>query len=140
MMELSNYKFTLDQIRETDMVAYLATLGFQPEEIKKHGTDYWYLSPLRNESEASFHVNTLTNEWYDFPEAAGGNLVDFCLRFHGCTIRELLAKFNLDFSPYQLPVFKPDLHEGLLNEHNKLTVTSERPIYAYPLKNYLHER
>jgi len=110
------------------------------KKIRKMGTDYWYLSPLRNEDEASFHVNNAENEWYDFPLAAGGNLVDFCLRYHGCSILELLEKFNADLSLQHLPVFDPDLHEGRVGKESKLLVTSVRILYAYPLKNYLHER
>lgn len=141
-MNVQQEGFSLDRIRETDMVAYLSSLGYEPvpKGIKKNGTDYWYLSPLRNEGEASFHVNTLKNTWYDFPEATGGNIVDFCLRYHHCSIRELLDKFNADFSPHQLPVFQPELHEGLAGNDSKLVVTDERQLYAYPLKNYLHER
>ena len=37
---------------------------------------YWYLSPLRNERTPSFKVNDRINEWYDFGEATGGDLVE----------------------------------------------------------------
>lgn len=128
------------RIRETDMVGYLARLGHEPVEIRKNGTDHWYLSPLRTEGEASFHVNRLTNEWYDFPLATGGNLVDFCLWYHSCSIRELLERFNADLSHLSLPVFDANLHEGRVAKESKLWVTDVRPLYSYPLKNYLHER
>lgn len=127
-------------IRETDMVGYLAKLGFEPEGIRKNGTDYWYLSPLRDESTASFHVDAVTNAWYDFGLMAGGNMVDFCLRYYKCSIPELLAKFNADVSSEQLTVFDAGLHEGRVGKESKLLVTEVRPLYAYPLKNYLHER
>ncbi|MDO3641348.1 toprim domain-containing protein [Mucilaginibacter sp. L3T2-6] len=140
MERFGNDLFSLAGIRETDMVGYLAKLGFKPEAIKKKGTDYWYLSPLRNESTASFHVDTVSNSWYDFGLMAGGNMVDFCLRFYGCSIPELLVKFNADFSVVTLPVFDAGLHEGRVSEESKLVVTDVRPLYAYPLKNYLHER
>lgn len=122
------------------MVTYLDQLGYQPEKIRKNGTDHWYLSPLRDESTASFHVDAVTNAWYDFGLMAGGNMVDFCLRYYQCAIPDLLAKFNVDFSPHQLPVFDAALHEGRASKESKLLVTEVRPIYAYPLKNYLHER
>ncbi|MBW4888913.1 toprim domain-containing protein [Mucilaginibacter sp. HMF5004] len=122
------------------MVAYLATLGFEPAEVKKDGTGYWYLSPLRTEGEASFHINQLTNEWYDFPLATGGNLVDFCLRYYQCGIRDLLEKFNADRPTLSLPVYDPSLHEGRVGKAAKLLVTDVRKLYSYPLKNYLHDR
>jgi DNA primase len=130
----------LAMIRETDMVAYLQSLGYEPAAIKKNGTDYWYLSPLRNECEPSFHVNRATNEWYDFPLAAGGNMVDFCLRYYGCSVGELLLKYDADFSLRGLPVFDSELYGLQVPRASKLVVTEVRNLYAYPLKNYLHER
>lgn len=140
MEQFSNDGFTLDRIREIDMAGYLERLGHSPVVVKKNGTDFWYLSPLRNEGEASFHVNLLTNRWYDFGLAAGGNMVDFCLRYYGCAIRGLADKFNADFAVKPLPVFNSEQHEGRFGPENKLVVTKVRPLYAYPLKNYLHER
>ena len=35
----------------------------------------WYKSPLRNESEASFKVNTTMNSWFDFGVGKGGNII-----------------------------------------------------------------
>ncbi|MES2112717.1 MAG: toprim domain-containing protein [Bacteroidota bacterium] len=140
MQKFGNGLFSLARIRETDMVGYLERLGFEPDTVKKNGADYWYLSPLRNESGASFHVHAVTNSWYDFGLMVGGNMVDFCLRFYGCSIPDLLARFNADFSLEKLPVFDAALHEGRTGKESKLMITHIRPLYAYPLKNYLHER
>lgn len=140
MERFGEHGLSLARIRETDMVGYLAKLGFQPEAIKKNGTDHWYLSPLRNESTASFHVDAVTNSWYDFGLMAGGNMVDFCLRLYDCSIPDLLVKFGADLSPHQLPLFDAALHEGRVGKECKLVVREVRPLYAYPLKNYLHER
>jgi hypothetical protein len=140
IMELQCKSFSLSEIRELDLVAYLETLGFPVAERRKNDTDYWYLSPLGSERTPSFHVNRLTNEWYDFPLAIGGNPVDFCLRFFTCSIPELLARFNGDIVAQQLPVFDPSLHEGRVDERSKLVVKEVRNLYRYALKNYLHER
>jgi hypothetical protein len=140
MEKWNNNLLGLERIKGVDMVDYLETLGYKPTAIRKKGTDYWYRSPLRDEYEASFHVSRVRNEWYDFPLAAGGNLVDFCLRYHQCSIRELLEKFDSDFRAEPLREFNASLYEGRLGGEGKLLVTSTRPIYAYPLKAYLHER
>src|ERR1700761_8063045 len=140
MEKFRNSLFSLADIREIKIVSYLEKLGYEPEKIRKNGTDYWYLSPLRNENEASFHVNDHTNQWYDFSLAAGGNLVDFCLRYHGCSSLELLEKFNANLSLQHLPLFDADLHEGRAGKESKLVVTDVRPLYTYPLKNYLQSR
>jgi hypothetical protein len=133
-------RFSLSRIREIDLVGYLGKLGYQPVRVRKDGTDFWYLSPLRNENEASFHVNQVNNQWYDFALVKGGNTIDFCLLYHKCSIRELLEKFNADQDSLYLPVFDPSLHEGRTGKESKLIVTGVRPLYAFPLKNYLHER
>lgn len=130
----------LARIREIDLAAFLETLGHTVIERRKNDTDHWYLSPLRNERTASFHVDRTTNEWFDFGLMAGGNPVDFCLRYYHCSIPELLERFAVSCPPHQLPRFEQNLHEGRAGEKNKLVVKDVRSLYAYPLKNYLHER
>ncbi|WP_190295354.1 toprim domain-containing protein [Mucilaginibacter rubeus] len=128
-------RMTLDQIKALDMVAWLEGLGFAPVTVKK-GYEYWYRSPLREEAHASFKVNQQLNRWYDFGLAAGGNLVDLGLRYYGCTISELLVRFNDGggVGAQVLHLRKPVVAE------QQLVVTDVRPIFSFPLKNYLHER
>ena len=52
---------TAKQIRIAD---YLHSLGYSP--VKQQGVNLWYKSPLREEAEASFKVNTEREQWYDF--------------------------------------------------------------------------
>lgn len=52
---------TAKQIRIED---YLHTLEHVP--VRRQGVNLWYKSPLREETEASFKVNTEQNQWYDF--------------------------------------------------------------------------
>jgi hypothetical protein len=139
-MDMTNKVFSLSRLRELDLVYLLEMLGHDEVSRKKNDTDYWYLSPLRNEQTASFHINRTANEWYDFGLMAGGNPVDFLLRYHGCSVSELLDKMNVSFSPHQLYLHEPDLHEGRAGVESKLVVRDVRSLYAYPLKNYLHER
>lgn len=137
---MTNEVFTLSGVRKLDLVYLLGILGHEPVARKKNDTDWWYLSPLRNERTASFHINRVSNEWYDFGLAAGGNPVDLLLRYYQCTIPEMLERLNTSFSPHQRYFFESSMPgENVRGEH-KLVVQSVRPIYAYPLKAYLHER
>lgn len=61
---------TAKQIKIAD---YLHSLGFSP--VKQQGINLWYKSPLREETEASFKVNTDRNQWYDFALGKGGNII-----------------------------------------------------------------
>ncbi|BAR51990.1 DNA primase [Tannerella forsythia KS16] len=53
---------------------FLASLGYTP--TKQQGNKLWYISPFRQESHASFKVNTEHNQWYDFGIGKGGNIID----------------------------------------------------------------
>jgi DNA primase len=139
-MDFTNGALSLSRIRETDLAHLLDMLGHETVARKKNDTDYWYLSPLRNERTASFHVDCMTNQWYDFGLAAGGNPVDFLLRYYQCSIPEMLERINASFPPHQLPFFEPVEQVGRKASEDKLMVKDVRPLYSYPLKNYLHER
>ncbi|MFD1166447.1 toprim domain-containing protein [Sphingobacterium daejeonense] len=80
---------SLREIRELDLVEFLANLGHQPSRIRNN--DFWYLSPLRKETQASFKVNRRINRWYDHGLGKGGNLIDFAILYHGCSIGEFLS-------------------------------------------------
>ena len=65
---------TIAEAKQVRIVDFLARLGHHTQHIKSG--QYWYLSPLRNERTPSFKVNDRINEWYDFGEATGGDLVE----------------------------------------------------------------
>jgi hypothetical protein len=129
------------EAKNMDMVDYLSTLGHQPVKIQDN--DYWYLSPLRNEKTASFKVNRKFNVWYDHGQQKGGNLIDFGISFHNCTVSELLQKLEqqspLSFhQPKQLdhPVSFPGA-----GEKEKIVVADTRAgIKLLSLKEYLRFR
>ena len=65
---------TIDEAKRVRIVDFLAQLGHRAQYMKSE--QYWYLSPLRKEVTPSFKVNDRLNEWYDFGEATGGDLVE----------------------------------------------------------------
>ena len=82
-----------EQANQIDLVDYLCALGFSPKKIR--GEDLWYLSPLRQEKEASFKVNKNKNVWYDHGLGRGGSLVDFAKEFYCCDVSEDMQKISL---------------------------------------------
>ena len=74
------------QIRIAD---YLQSLGYTP--VKQQGNSLWYKSPFRQETEASFKVNTDRNLWFDYGLGKGGNIIALA--------EELYAS---DYVPYLL--------------------------------------
>src|SRR3954463_16486244 len=106
---MSNPNISISEARQMDIVEYLEKLGYQPEKIRNN--DYWYLSPLRNEKTASFKVNRKLNAWYDHGIGKGGNIIDFGILYHRCTVSELLQRLQKIDGPFFF--FPPPLLDGL---------------------------
>ena len=64
----------IQEIKMIKLQDFLASLGYTP--TKQQGNKLWYISPFRQESHASFKVNTEHNQWYDFGIGKGGNIID----------------------------------------------------------------
>lgn len=70
----------IQTLKKVPIVDVLAQLGHYPTAYKKANTDLWYLSPVRTEKTASFHVNVPKNVWYDHGLGVGGDIIDLLLR------------------------------------------------------------
>lgn len=103
-----------EEAKEMDMVDYLAGLGYEPLKIRN--VDYWYLSPLRDEKTPSFKINRKLNKWFDHGIGKGGNLIDFAILFHNCSVGEFLQIINRD-SLFQKPISRK--LEEQIKEENK---------------------
>lgn len=140
------------EARAIDLVAYLSDLGFMPQKIS--GSDYWYLSPFREEQTPSFKVDRSRNLWYDHGSGSGGTLIDFGLLFHRCSVQELLerlsAKNSLHFSfhPPVLPAQEQQekaahkvqvLRVELLTDERLLRYVSERQIDSQLAQKYFQQ-
>lgn len=127
----------MDDARDINLVEYLKTLGCEPVKIRNH--DYWYISPLRDERTASFKVNNNINRWYDHGLGTGGNIIDFAILYHRCSVSDLLQQLGSDFSFHQ-----PRLIQSIerLQEvpEPKIIIISNQSITSFSLLRYLHQR
>ncbi|HUZ61069.1 MAG TPA: CHC2 zinc finger domain-containing protein [Hanamia sp.] len=99
-----------EQANQIDLVNYLNSLGYQPQKIR--GSDYWYLSPFRDEKEPSFKINRNKNVWYDHGPGKGGKLIDFAMEFYRCDVSEALQKISF-FHPqnnFKNKLVRPQFH------------------------------
>ncbi|HRN73533.1 MAG TPA: toprim domain-containing protein [Ginsengibacter sp.] len=133
-MSSSEQIFSCTQAREIDIVEYLSGIGYQPEKIR--GNDYWYLSPLRVERTASFKVNRKLNRWYDHAIGKGGDIIDFAILFHNCTVGEFLHSLRNGFSFQQQIISSPIR----LEDADKLIIKEVKPLHSLTLIRYLHSR
>ncbi len=126
-----------EEARQTDLIDYLSKLGYEP--VKVRNCNYWYLSPLREEKTASFKVNTKLNRWYDHGIGKGGNIIDFGLEYHHCTISELLQQLATDFSFHQ-PLLRQSPEQLRENDESKIKIIKEEVLSSFALVHYLRER
>jgi len=137
-----NQHFSRDEMKKIDIVEYLEKTGYQPQKIRNN--DYWYMSPLREEKEASFKVNRRLNVWFDHGTGEGGNFIDFALLYYQCSFKELLEKIesSLFFHPQTPMVQQPltysqDQQKAL---EPKIKVIAAKPLTSPALCRYLQDR
>jgi hypothetical protein len=127
---------SLDEARQIDLVDYLSNLGHTPSKIS--ASDYWYLSPLREEKTPSFKINRKINCWYDHGIGKGGSLIDFAILYHNCTVGEFLRGISGNFSFH--PPTSLSSKERAENTETKIEVVNERTICSLALERYLTHR
>jgi hypothetical protein len=134
--------FSIEELKQIDIVDYLEKLGYQPQKIRNN--DYWYLSPLRDETQPSFKVNRKLNAWYDHGIGKGGNLIDFGILYHHSSLAEVVNKLQdyLSFHQQTLTVQQPLANTQKLSEALEPTikVVAAKPLTHPSLCRYLDDR
>ena len=95
---------TIEEAKSIRIADYMHSLGYSP--VKQQGINLWYKSPFREESEASFKVNTEREKWYDFGLGKGGNIIALAAHLYACLLYTSIPL------PVPFPQFlHPPLHE-----------------------------
>lgn len=129
---------TIKEAKEIDMVDYLAKLGHHPAKVTE--PHYWYSSPLHDENTPSFKINRRMNRWKDWGTGQSGNLVDFGILYHQCSISDFLAKIE---SPAQTIAKHNEYKQRDTSQEekeNSIKVISVKSISSLPLIKYFRER
>lgn len=115
---------------------YLHSLGYSP--VKRQGDNLWYKSPLREETEASFKVNTGKNLWYDFATGKGGNIIALAAELYATDHVPYLLEMIARQAPHVRPVsFSFPRQSPLEPSFQRLEVM---PLSSPALFAYLRER
>lgn len=133
---------SLQEVKAMDLVGYLSSLGIEPKQIK--GNMFWYISPFREEKTPSFKINRRQNLWIDYGDRkingkySGGTIIDFAIKYHNCTIKELLNSFNNPKS------FIPVKHKNIPvlpeSSESNIEIISIRSLWSFALLDYLKFR
>ena len=93
---------TIQEAKNIRIADYLQSLGYSP--VKQQGKSLWYKSPFREETEASFKVNTELNQWYDFGTGKGGNIIALAQELYGSDYVPYLLGKIAEQAPHVRPV------------------------------------
>ncbi len=92
----------IQDAKQIKLADYLQSLGYTP--VKQQGKSLWYKSPLREEAEASFKVNTELNKWYDFGIGKGGNIITLAQELYFSDHVPYLLRKIAEQAPHIQPV------------------------------------
>ena len=93
---------TIEEAKSIRIADYLYSLGYSP--VKQQGINLWYKSPFREESEASFKVNTEREQWYDFGLGKGGNIISLAAHLYATDHVPYILKRIAEQTPHVRPV------------------------------------
>lgn len=73
-----------DLIESIDIVDYIS----QYVDLQEKGSEWWGLSPFKDEKTPSFSVRREANNFYDFSSGIGGNVFTFVKHYNNCSSKE----------------------------------------------------
>jgi len=119
-----------NEAKRIDIISFLAKNGINPDY--NQGVNYWYKSPLRNEDNPSFKVNSYKNLWFDFGIGDGGDIIK---------LTSLLFKVDSSNALRILSDNHYSSHQKVLNSgDSKMLITNVKEISNIQLINYLESR
>ena len=93
---------TIQEAKQISIADYLQSLGYSP--VKQQGESLWYKSPFRQETEASFKVNTNRNLWFDYGLGKGGNIIALAQELYFSDYVPYLLRKIAEQAPHVRPV------------------------------------
>ena len=125
---------TIQDIKLIPIRDYLVKRGIAPRQVNsRYG---FYLSPLREEQDASFKVDYTQNLWYDFGVGRGGSIIDLVMEVEKCNFQQAVERLRNDNISTSTLVTSQTLH----TLPNRLQVLGDYPLRHPALVNYLDSR
>ncbi|WP_321995597.1 toprim domain-containing protein [Draconibacterium orientale] len=129
-------KMQCDKAREIPITEFLKRSGFSA--VKENQNSAWYLSPIRNETEASFKVSKALNRWYDHGVGKGGNIIDLVIEMNnGCSVSEALSILDKNIPSFS---FQQQENFAVLKPEPKIRIDKVLPLRHPALVRYLTRR
>jgi hypothetical protein len=133
---MKKQKLQCGAARDISIAGFLKKSGFLP--VRENQNSAWYLSPIRNENEASFKVSKNLNRGYDHGIGNGGNIIDLVIEMnHHCSVQEALS--ILDRTEPSVSFQQQNTLSGLKSEA-EIRIGKILPIRHPALIHYLEQR
>lgn len=128
----------ISEAKKISIVEYLKQIGYSPVKIRNG--QYWYLSPLREETTPSFKVNERLGEWYDFGIAEGGDLIELGKRMYNTNdIHTVLTMIERD-SNGLVKEKRQEVRSSYTSVEDDMIDMRVMPLRNYALTSYLQSR
>jgi len=133
---MKKQKLQCDTAREISITDFLKKSGISL--IRENQNSAWYLSPIRNENEASFKVSKNLNRWYDHGIGKGGNIIDLVIGMNnGCSVQEALSILDRTVPSFS---FQQQNTSAVLKPEAEICIGKILPIRHPALIRYLERR
>ena len=135
---------SIEELKEIPITDLLTHLGQRPVSRAKGGRQWFYHSPLRNDSNASFCVSSDKNLWYDFGTGQGGNVIDFAQALNGgCSFKVAASWLESQSREFKQGPPLSELITGSSRsrfEEAEIENVKVMPLMSRPLLSYLWSR
>ena len=133
---MKKQKLQCDTAREISITDFLKKSGISP--VRENQNSAWYLSPIRNENEASFKVSKILNRWYDHGIGKGGNIIDLVIGMNNnCSVQEALSILDRTIPSFS---FQQQNTFSRLKLEAEIRISKILPIRHPALIRYLERR
>ena len=120
---------TLQKLKKTVKITDLL-------KVKSNKSEFFIVSPFRQEKTPSFKINQTKNIWFDFGSGEGGTVLDLIIKLKNCDVKEAVnflknydANTSFSFSPAFQPVFSQTENKKI--ELKKVTNIENKALLAY---------
>ncbi len=129
-------KLQCNAAREISITGFLKKSGTSP--VRENQNSAWYLSPIRDENEASFKVSKILNRWYDHGIGKGGNIIDLVIEMNNkCSVQKALSILDRTVPSFS---FQQQNISAILKPEAEIRIGKILPIRHPALIRYLERR
>lgn len=123
---LNNSTMNSKEAKQIPIRELLNKLWYSPSYQK--GSEFWYISPFREEKSPSFKIDENKNLWFDFWEGRGWNIIDFMMIHQNQDFKTALREISQLMEEYRS--FKVKNQQSLFNSNQieKLSQKNQDPI------------